>query len=162
MTKSEVFALVAGIVGLVVDFAAMVALLSGAISLPSTSFLGSSPFSLAIVTFFPIVYSMLLVLYFARVYWRKRWEIQKWATTDAAEKSACQTLSYLLFVPAYLLWAAVMWTSAQAAEYPPLLGVPFVFFSLFVLGAGGSLLAEIVDEFDLVLNPAFRARRMRV
>ena len=161
MKKSDIFALTAGLLGFVVDIAALIALLSGALAIPDSTLLGSSPVALAVLSFFSLVYSIILVVYFSRQAFRKRWAGQRWVATLEKEQEASNTIAYLLFIPGFWLWSIVIWRAGAAAGYPEGLAVPFAFFWLAGMMFGGVFIADTVDTLDIVMNPGARARSTR-
>lgn len=150
----NLFALTAGALGLIVDLAAFVALLSGTIKLPEGNFLADSPVALAVFTYFSMLYSIILILYFGRSLVDQRWRAISWAPNPQVENDAILILAALLWVPAFWLWSVVIWRAGAAAGYPFEVGSVFVLFWILNMIGGAAALSNGTKTLHRFLNPA--------
>ena len=150
---AELFAFIAGAIGLVVDLVGLTGIIVGFVSLPTGSFLKGSPVTLSIVTLFSLLYSVILFLYFFRIMIRRRWMSQGNLLSEGAEEKSLVTLACLIWVPLILLWSIAIWRAGEEAGYNFLVAMYFLLFCAFATITGGGLLCEIVKQIDLALNP---------
>jgi hypothetical protein len=156
--SAELFALVAGTIGLIVDLVGFVGIVSGFVTIPAASFFGTHPAALAVVTFFGLAYTIILFLYALRVALMRRWFAQNALPAEAEASSFFRGVAQLVWLPLFWLWVVSIWQVGGDAVYP---GETkgFLGFLLFVLAAmgslgGGELCDEASSTADQVLNPS--------
>lgn len=156
--SSTIFALVAGVVGLIVDVVGLVGIITGFVPLPAGSLFRESPIALGLVTFFSMVYSLLLFLVFLRVYLRKRWITQGNIVTSEAEVELFSIISYLVWIPLFWLWSIVVWKAGVQADYVGGVAAIFVMFWCIAIAGGGAFLRDTAQLLDTAFNPELTGR----
>ena len=160
MKSADLFALVAGGIGFVVNVVTLLALLSGWVSIPDGSFF-KSPFAFGVITYFIALYSTLLILYFWSSAAAEKFYSPMGIGALQLRNKAVSQLAFLLWVPVFLLWSIVVFDAGQKAGYVPIVLLPFGLFWFFnVVGCGG-VAAEIVELFHKFLHPDSSIYRIR-
>jgi hypothetical protein len=108
MSRLEVFNLIAGLVGLIVDLVSLAGFISGfVVPHPSWGLFGD-PIVLALVTFTIMVYGIFICLFFImRAAW-KRWEMTNRLPSGPSVRSASMLISYALWIPATVVWGVAV------------------------------------------------------
>lgn len=156
--RAEVFALVAGSVGLIVDLVAMAGIISGFVSIPATSFLGTHPAALAVVTLFGLIYSNLLFMYALRVALTKRWLAQNVLPAEDQISHFFSVISDVIWLPMFWLWVMAIWQVGSDASYPgeakSFLAIFLVFIAIGGTISGGEFTYKSSKTLDEVMNPS--------
>jgi hypothetical protein len=152
MKNSELFAIISGTIGFIMNLVGLFGIWTGWVTLPDASFF-KSPLAFGIVTYFAMIYSVMLVLYFWSSSMTRKWERSGKALSLELKQNAVRTVAAILWLPLFWLWAVVIVDAGHKAEYWPGTMLFFAIFWFFNTAAAAQAFTVAVETLYMFHTP---------